>query len=94
MNRNDPWAHHAVAHVMEMQGRLDEGIAWMESLCDTWENCNSMLFTHNWWHIALYYLEKEDIAKVLTLYDNYVWGRAEKDSAKDQVGAISFITSL
>jgi len=63
MNRHNPWAHHAVAHVMETQGRLDEGIAWMESLSDTWSECNSMLFTHNWWHIALYYLEKEDNSK-------------------------------
>jgi len=57
---------------METQGRLEEGIAWMESLADTWENCNS-LYTQ-WWHIALYYLEKEEIQKVLELYDTYVWG--------------------
>jgi tetratricopeptide (TPR) repeat protein len=94
MNRHDPWAHHAVAHVMEMQGRIDEGITWMESLADTWENCNSMLFTHNWWHIALYYLEKEEIEKVLKLYDSYVWGRASKESSKDQVGAIALLLRL
>lgn len=94
MNRHDPWAHHAVAHVMEMQGRLDEGIGWMESLSETWENCNSMLFTHNWWHIALYYLEKEEIQKVLELYDSHVWGRATKESSKDQVGAIALLLRL
>ena len=94
MNRNDPWAHHAVAHVMEMQGRIEEGIAWMESLCDTWENCNSMLYTHNWWHIALYYLEKLDIPKVLALYDEHVWGRAWKESPKDQIGAIQVLLRL
>lgn len=94
MNRHNPWAHHAVAHVMETQGRLDEGIAWMESLKDTWENCNSMLYTHNWWHIALYYLEKEDIQKVLSLYDQYIWGRAWQESSKDQVGAISLLLRL
>ncbi len=27
MNRHDPWAHHAVAHVMETQGRVNEAIA-------------------------------------------------------------------
>jgi tetratricopeptide (TPR) repeat protein len=94
MNRNDPWAHHAVAHVMEMQGRLDEGIAWMESLCDTWEQCNSMLYTHNWWHIALYYLEKQDFQKVLSLYDTHIWGCAWKDSSKDPIGAISLLMRL
>ncbi|MBD2215362.1 tetratricopeptide repeat protein [Nostoc linckia FACHB-104] len=94
MNRHDPWAHHAVAHVMETQGRIDEGIAWMESLADTWENCNSMLYTHNWWHIALYYLEQGNAAKVLALYDSHVWGRAEKSSPKDQVGAIALLLRL
>lgn len=94
MNRDDPWAHHAVAHVMEMQGRIEEGIAWMESLADTWENCNSMLYTHNWWHVALYYLENEEIEKVLELYDTHVWGRAWKESPKDQVGAISLLLRL
>lgn len=94
MDRNDPWAQHAVAHVMEMQGRLEEGIAWMESYSDTWENCNSMLYTHNWWHVALYYLEKEDIQQVLEIYNVYLWGRAWKESPKDQVGVISLLLRL
>lgn len=94
MNRYDPWAHHAVAHVMETQGRINEGITWMESFADTWENCNSLLYTHNWWHIALYYLEKEEIQKVLTLYDTHVWGRAWQESSKDQIGAISLLLRL
>lgn len=94
MNRNNPWAHHAVAHVLEMQGRLDEGIAWMESLCDTWENCNSMLYTHNWWHIALYYLEKEEFEKVLSLYDTHVWGCAGKDSSQSLIDAIQVLLRL
>jgi hypothetical protein len=94
INRNDPWAHHAVAHVMETQGRIEEGIAWMESLSDTWDNCNSMLYTHNWWHIALYYLEQLDIQKVLELYDTHVWGHAWKESPKDQIGAIQVLLRL
>ncbi|MBW4487653.1 MAG: tetratricopeptide repeat protein [Trichocoleus desertorum ATA4-8-CV12] len=94
INRHDPWAHHAVAHVLETQGRVEEGIAWMESLADTWENCNSMLYTHNWWHIALYYLERQDFSTVLHLYDTKVWGRARLDSPKDQVGAIALLLRL
>ncbi len=94
INRQDAWAHHAVAHVMETQGRVDEGIAWMESLASTWENCNSMLYTHNWWHVALYYLERGDMEKVLELYDTKVWGGARKATPKDQVGAISLLLRL
>ncbi|MBW4455694.1 MAG: tetratricopeptide repeat protein [Nostoc indistinguendum CM1-VF10] len=94
LNRYDPWAHHALAHVMETQGRVNEGIAWMESFADTWKNCNSMLYTHNWWHIALYYLEQNNYRKVLKLYDNHIWERANKQSPKDQVGAISLLLRL
>ncbi|GAA6615769.1 tetratricopeptide repeat protein [Scytonema sp. NUACC26] len=94
INRHDPWAHHAIAHVMETQGRVNQGIAWMESHADTWENCNSMLYTHNWWHVALYYLETGDIEKVFSLYDTHVWGRAQKNSPKDQVGAIATLLRL
>ncbi|ARV58305.1 tetratricopeptide repeat protein 38 family protein [Nostocales cyanobacterium HT-58-2] len=94
INRHDPWAHHAIAHVMETQGRIDEGIAWMESHADTWENSNSMLYTHNWWHVALYYLEQGDEETVLNLYDTHIWGRAQKESSKDQVGAIALLLRL
>lgn len=94
MQRHNPWAHHAVAHVMETQRRADEGIAWMESLADTWNHCNSMLYTHNWWHLALYYLAKHDAQTVLKLYDQQVWGLARKDSPKDQVGAIALLLRL
>jgi len=90
MNRYDPWVHHAVAHVMETQGRLEEGIAWMESLghLGKLHSC-----THNWWHIALYYLEKKRFRKCwnsMTLTS----GVLEKESSKDQVGAISLLLRL
>ncbi|WP_427162091.1 tetratricopeptide repeat protein [Aliinostoc sp. HNIBRCY26] len=94
LNRYDAWAHHAIAHVMETQGRVDEGIAWMEKFADTWENCNSMLYTHNWWHIALYYLDLKNYQKVLQLYDQHIWQCANKQSPKDQVGAISLLLRL
>jgi hypothetical protein len=94
MNRNDAWAQHAVAHVMEAQGRVAEGIAWMERFADTWEDCNSMLYTHNWWHVALYYLKQKNYQRVLRLYDRRVWGNASKTLPKDQVGAISLLLRL
>jgi tetratricopeptide (TPR) repeat protein len=94
LNRYDPWAHHAIAHALDAQGRIDEGITWMERHADTWSDCNSMLYTHNWWHIALYYLAKGAFQTVLNLYDVHLWGRARKDSPKDQVGAIATLLRL
>lgn len=94
MNRHDPWAQHAVAHVLEAQGRVEAGIVWMESFADTWEACNSMLYTHNWWHVALYYLVLGDWQTVLQLYDRHIWGRADHTAAKDLVGAIATLLRL
>ncbi len=93
MDRNDPWAHHAVAHVMETQGRVEEGLAWMESLSDTWENCNSFMYTHNWWHVALFHLDRDDHARALEVYDTRVWGRL-KEYSQDEVNAVSLLARL
>lgn len=94
INRCDPWAQHAIAHVLETQERTQEGIAWMEQYTDTWECCNSMLYTHNWWHLALFHLKQGNFERVLNLYDRHIWGRARKESPKDQVGAIATLLRL
>jgi tetratricopeptide (TPR) repeat protein len=68
LNPRDPWAIHAVAHVMEMQGRLDDGAAWLHTRVSDWSEDN-MLAVHNWWHLALFLLEQERYDEVLALYD-------------------------
>jgi tetratricopeptide (TPR) repeat protein len=67
----DGWAVHAVTHVMEMQGRIDEGIAWLESREPDWAPDNGFAF-HNYWHLALYYLDHHRYSDVLALYDTRV----------------------
>lgn len=89
----EPWAHHAIAHVMLTQGRIDEGIAFLESVCDTWVRLNSFMHTHNWWHLALFYLSRDRHADVLKIYDQHVWG-LEKDYSQDQVGAVSLLARM
>jgi tetratricopeptide (TPR) repeat protein len=93
MCRKSPWAHHAVAHVMETQGRVDEGIAWMTGLADTWEHCNSFMYCHNWWHTALFHLDRDSHAEALALYDTRIWGRL-KEYSQDQIGAVSMLARL
>ncbi|MBN8872075.1 MAG: tetratricopeptide repeat protein [Rhodospirillales bacterium] len=65
---NDLWAAHAVAHVMEMQGRRSEGIAWVEGLEGNWAHGNNLRH-HLAWHAAMYHFERGDDARVLALYD-------------------------
>ena len=67
----DGWAVHAVTHVMEMQGRIEEGIHWLQSRTNDWAPNNSFAF-HNWWHLALFYLDRGMYERVLGLYDSRV----------------------
>jgi tetratricopeptide (TPR) repeat protein len=64
----DLWAAHGVAHVLEMQGRRAEGIAWIDSLGGNWEAANNLRH-HLWWHAAMFYLERGEPDLVLALYD-------------------------
>jgi tetratricopeptide (TPR) repeat protein len=64
----DLWAAHGVAHVMEMQGRRGEGIAWIDGLQQNWEAANNLRH-HLWWHAAMFRLERGDTDGVLALYD-------------------------
>jgi hypothetical protein len=93
MRRKEPWAHHALAHVMLTQGRIREGHAFLEEVSDTWTGLNSFMVTHNWWHQALFALELDRPDEVLRLYDRQVWGVA-KDYTQDQVNAVSLLARL
>jgi len=75
LNPRDGWAQHAVAHVMEMQNRCQDGIAWMRQNPEAWST-DSFFQVHNWWHLALYHLELEQFDEVLALYDGPVYGNA------------------
>jgi len=68
LDPGDLWAAHAVAHVMEMQGRRSEGIEWLNMLAPNWGGSHNLQH-HLWWHCALFMLEYGDYAAVLELYD-------------------------
>lgn len=69
----DSWAQHAVAHVMEMQSRQADGIAWMRANPEAWSH-ESFFAVHNWWHLALFHLDRGEHAEALALYDGPIRG--------------------
>ncbi|GGO77135.1 tetratricopeptide repeat protein 38 family protein [Marinobacterium nitratireducens] len=68
----DCWAHHAVAHVMEMQGRAEDGIGWMTTREPCWSGDDNFFRVHNWWHSALYHLDLGRVDEAVALYDGPV----------------------
>ena len=68
VDATDLWGAHAVAHVMEMQGRRSEGIDWLRRLEPNWEGANNLKH-HLYWHLAMFHLERRQFDDVLALYD-------------------------
>jgi hypothetical protein len=93
MRRKEPWAHHALAHVMLTQGRFEEGHDFLADVSATWAGLNSFMVTHNWWHQALFALELDRHEDVLDLYDRQVWG-VSKEYSQDQINAVSLLARL
>ena len=67
-NPRDSYAIHAVAHVMEMQGRQQGGIWWMTSREADWADGN--FASHLWWHLSLFHLDLGQTDRVLQIYDS------------------------
>ncbi len=93
MQRKEPWAHHALGHVMLTEGRATEGLNFMREVSDSWTQLNSFMVTHNWWHLALFELELGHHDEVLRLYDEEIWG-VVKAYTQDQIGAVSLLARL
>jgi tetratricopeptide (TPR) repeat protein len=79
INPADPWAVHAVAHVMEMQDRAAEGARWIETLAPHWDTANFFRF-HLWWHLALMRWSAGRPGEALALYDARVWGDGSSEN--------------
>lgn len=88
----DAWAWHAVAHCMEMQGRTAEGIDWLGSDTDAWSRDN-FFAVHNWWHLALFHLDRNAVEPALALFDGPIGG-ARSELIVDLIDASALLWRL
>ncbi|WP_374574465.1 tetratricopeptide repeat protein [Phenylobacterium sp.] len=89
----EPWAQHALAHVMLTQGRIEEGALLMADRSSGWDGLNSFMYTHNWWHLALFHLSQGRGEAVLDIYDRRCWTQ-DRTYSQDQIGAVSLLARL
>jgi hypothetical protein len=66
-----PGAIHALAHVMEMQGRAREGGAFLDATQSQWMQGNGFS-VHLAWHRALFHLDQDDPRAALDAYDTRI----------------------
>ncbi|MEM8688163.1 MAG: tetratricopeptide repeat protein [Pseudomonadota bacterium] len=79
MRPDNPYAVHAVAHVMEMRGRHSGGIRFMNDHAVRWGTSN--FANHLWWHTSLFHLDIDEVDQVFEIYDNHL---RSKDASGDK----------
>ncbi|SDW97196.1 tetratricopeptide repeat protein [Litoreibacter albidus] len=92
ISADDAWGLHAVAHVYDMTGNAQGGLAWLDGREAAWAHCNNFRY-HVWWHKALMHLDLGQNDLVLALYDTEI--RADKtDDYRDISNATSLLSRL
>ncbi|XP_054633592.1 tetratricopeptide repeat protein 38 [Dunckerocampus dactyliophorus] len=91
---DDAWSVHSVAHVYEMKAEVDKGLKFMESREKDWQ-VSDMLASHNYWHWALYFIEKGQYEAALQMFDSEIFKRCKATgSMLDMVDASSLLSRL
>lgn len=93
LNANDQWAVHAVAHVMQMQARFDEGVSWLSGRAADWPDSNNFV-NHIHWHEALFELGRDAAERALEIYDNLLVTPLTDDFYLDVCNAASLLWRL
>jgi tetratricopeptide (TPR) repeat protein len=89
---DDIWGIHSVAHVLEMQGRHAEGIAWINHPADAWDD-RAPLARHIWWHKSLFHWDSGDYDGALALFDQAIYPAATT-AYIDMQNAVSLLWRL
>jgi len=90
---NDAWAAHAVAHVHEMRGDVEEGKGWLEGTADGWSSDCGFAY-HNWWHLALLHVDMQDHKAALKLYDERIRPKDDANVVLELIDASALLWRL
>lgn len=86
----NPWAQHALEHVLLWEGSPEEAVERMESWLGMWDQAGRVIHCHNAWHVALMHLDRLASDRAFTVYDAHVWGRSP-EMVVEQVDGIAFL---
>ena len=93
INSTDIWAAHAVTHIMQMQGRFNEGVLLIDSLRNNWHDANNFV-NHMHWHLALLNIGLGDSDQALRIYDDFLIEPIKDDFYLDICNSASLLWRL
>ncbi len=88
----DAYGIHAVAHVLEMMGRQDGGIRWLNDRVGDWSQGN--FSSHLWWHLSLYHLDICDYDRCLEIFDDKLQSDDQSGDKYEELDAASLLWRL
>ena len=89
MRPDNPYAVHAVCHVMEMRGRQFGGIRFMMDHVDRWGESN--FANHLWWHTSLFHLDLENIDQVMDIFDQHLTSEGKSSDKYEELDAAALL---
>jgi tetratricopeptide (TPR) repeat protein len=93
LDPTNSFAHHTVAHVMEMTGRPEDGLSWMLAREPFWSREDHFLRNHVWWHRSLFHLELGQYDAALALYDGPILA-SQKPMARSLTNSTALLWRL
>ncbi|CAM6089845.1 unnamed protein product [Calypogeia fissa] len=94
----DVWAQHALCHALQHQCNFKEALDFMSKQSNSWDNCCTFIYVHNWWHMAVCQLELggcDAIDKVLAIFDNQIWGgRSGHKTSQSHIDGLGLLLRL
>jgi hypothetical protein len=93
MNKHDAWATHTVCHYYEYRVRAGESIEFLRKTEQDWSSCN-LLAAHNYWHLCLQHLERNEHEQALEIFDNNMLKWLNLNRTLDLVDLVSLLYRL
>ena len=88
----DLWALHGLTHVLEMQGRAQEGIELLGEAAKFLNDYN-LFRGHLWWHLSLFKLSQGRFDEALDLFDREIYPK-QSTFYLDVQNAVSLLARL
>lgn len=90
LRARNPWAQHALAHVMLWEGDSDSAAVLMDGWLEQWPHVARTAHCHNAWHLALMHLDRMESARAFEVFDAHVWAKTP-DYVVEQLDSIAFL---
>lgn len=68
----NPWAHHTLSHIYIKKGEITAGTKILEDYEHIWRESGQAINSHNYWHLALMYLEQLDRDKAFSVRRSHI----------------------